>query len=403
MSLGHNASQARTLFWKSETEDILAGLLRLSAYPEDQIDSYTAFYSAYVLPQLGPSPVEFDRQPSSYMADDSTPIEFSWAIGPDGTQAVRFTMEPLSPLDGAPTPESTWISSLQSLGHCASSNGFDLTWSKICCRALVQAKNEDICPSKHGSQFSVGCDFTRSGAVIGKAYFLPHIRSKSTGISPSALVTECMINLGLETPWRTVREFIETLPHDLEVIPEIVSVDCLESSKNRAKVYLRTSAASLATISEIMTLGSTLTDPVVSETVCTLGRLWRLLFPTAGDTTTIPSRNSDHYASGFVVYFEMTLGSSLPLPKVYIPVRHYCKDDQFIAEALSSYFINSLEESGTVENIKALFTHRSLANRTGIYTYVGCAARKAGPQVSLYLSPEVFAPERQIAPGAALG
>ncbi|KAJ7704932.1 tryptophan dimethylallyltransferase-domain-containing protein [Mycena rosella] len=397
MSLPHSVLQARISFWKNETEDMLAGLLRCSGYPENEIDEYRGFYSAYIIPQLGPTPAEFGGRPSSYMGDDFTPIEFSWAIGPDGTQAVRFTMEPLSPLDGTPTPESTWISSLQSLGHFASSNGFDLTWSNICRRALVQGlSNQDICSSKHGSQFSVGCDFTRNGALIGKAYFLPHIRSKSTGIPSYTLVADCMQNLGLETPWRTVHEFIQTLPQDIEATPEIVSVDCLEPSKNRAKVYMRTNAASLATISEIMTLGSALTDPVVTDTVRTLERLWRLLFPNAADTTSIPSRNSHHYANGFVVYFEMTLGSPFPLPKVYIPVRHYCKDDRFVAEAISSYFINSAEGSATVENIKALFTHRSLDSRTGIYTYVGCAARKAGPQVSLYLSPEVFAPERQV-------
>ncbi|KAJ6461402.1 tryptophan dimethylallyltransferase-domain-containing protein [Mycena sanguinolenta] len=319
------------------------------------------------------------------MGDDSTPIEFSWAVNPDGTQGVRFTMEPVSPLDGTPTPHSTWVSSLQSLGHYAG-NGFDLTWSEICYRTLV-------CQSKHG------CDFTRSGAVIGKAYFLPHIRSKSTGVSPAALVTDCMMNLGLAKPWGTVTDFIKTLPHDFEAIPEIVSVDCLEPSKNRAKVYLRTKAASLKSISELMTLGSNVTGPVVSDTVRTLERLWRRLFPTADDTTSIPSRNSDHYASGFVVYFEMTLGSSLSLPKVYIPVRHYCQDDHTIAEAISSFFTSSDETSAAVEKIKALFTHRPLNTRTGIYSYVGCAARKAGPQVSLYLSPEAFAPERPLAMG----
>ncbi|KAJ7235109.1 tryptophan dimethylallyltransferase-domain-containing protein [Mycena haematopus] len=317
-------------------------------------------------------PAELCGRSSSYMADDSTPIEFSWAVGADGTQTVRFTMEPLSPVDGTLTAESTWVFALQSLAPFARSDGFDLTWSKICLQTLVQKSTE--------KKFT-GCDLTRT-------YFLPHIRSKCTGISPSGLVATCMLNLGLGTTWAPVHEFIRTLSPDLEARPEIVSVN--------SKVYLRTNTSSLAKISEIMTLGHTLIDPVVVDTIHALGRLWRLLFPNIGDTTNIPSRNNLHYASGFVIYFKMSLESPLPLPKVYIPI---------VADTISSYFINSAEESATVENIKSLLpqsshehlsTHRSLDKCTGIYTYVGCAARKSGPQLSLYLSPETFAPERKV-------
>jgi hypothetical protein len=40
--------------------------------------------------------------------------------------------------------------------------------------------------------------------------------------------------------------------------------------------------------------------------------------------------------------------------------------------------------------------HRDLSNRAGIHTYLGCSIRKGGPQLSVYISPEVFAPERNI-------
>jgi hypothetical protein len=34
-----------------------------------------------------------------------------------------------------------------------------------------------------------------------------------------------------------------------------------------------------------------------------------------------------------------------------------------------------------------------LSSRAGVITYVGCAARTVGPQLSVYLSPEAFGPE----------
>ncbi|KAJ7141578.1 aromatic prenyltransferase, partial [Mycena filopes] len=181
---------------------------------------------------LGPSPAEFKvHRPSSYMGDDCTPIEFSWAVSADGIQTIRFTMEPLSPDDGTPTPGSTWLSSLESLHSYAPSTNFDLTWSKICHQTVVKAScgvSSDDGGSQHNSQFSIGADFTRSGHITGKSYFLPHMRSKAEGVSCSALVTGCMLQLGLEQPWSAVHEYLKTLPLSLETIPEIVSVDCLE-------------------------------------------------------------------------------------------------------------------------------------------------------------------------------
>jgi len=40
--------------------------------------------------------------------------------------------------------------------------------------------------------------------------------------------------------------------------------------------------------------------------------------------------------------------------------------------------------------------HRDLSSCTGIYTYVGCCIRRGRPQLSMYMSPKVFSPERNI-------
>ena len=154
------------LFCENETWGILDGLFPLTDFSDDQRDVHKAFYSTYVVPRLGPSPTEFlDQPPCSYMGDDCTPIEFSWAEGTNGKPTIRFTMEPLSAIDGTPTPSSSWISCLNALRSFGKTDEFDLKWAEICHVTLVQENVCDIGQSKHASQFSIGrysCSFLLS-------------------------------------------------------------------------------------------------------------------------------------------------------------------------------------------------------------------------------------------------
>ena len=52
----------------------------------------------------------------------------------------------------------------------------------------------------------------------------------------------------------------------------------------------------------------------------------------------IRSHNPSHYASGLVVYFELSLGRAHPMPKAYIPVWHYLANDEVIAAKLATHY-----------------------------------------------------------------
>jgi DMATS type aromatic prenyltransferase len=135
-----------------------------------------------------------------------------------------------------------------------------------------------------------------------------------------------------------VLSYMAQLPAHHKATLVIVSVDCIIPSKNRAKVYIRTQASSLHAIIDLMTLGGKLSNPSILSTIATLRHLWRLLFDGIDEDVPLASRAPDHYASGFLFYFEMSLGNPSPAPKVYIPVRFYCKNDGVIAEALAQYY-----------------------------------------------------------------
>lgn len=106
---------------------------------------------------MGPSPHEFNKamQPCSYMADDFTPIEFSWVLDNKGGDMIRFTMEPLSHVNGSPTPSNSWLPCLKSLARVGRIQDFDTAWCQICFDTLVHSQIANN-KSQHRSQFSVG-------------------------------------------------------------------------------------------------------------------------------------------------------------------------------------------------------------------------------------------------------
>lgn len=152
------------------------------------------------------------------------------------------------------------------------------------------------------------------------------------------VVTNCMVQLDLQKQWAKVTAYAESLPTHLTATPEIVSVDCIEASRNRVKIYFRTPASSLNDLVALFTLGGQLSDPAIVKTVTTLRHLWKLLFASVGDDEPVLSKSPNHYASGFVVYFELGVGRETPAPKIYLPVRHYCANDEEVGRAMSQYY-----------------------------------------------------------------
>ncbi|CAA7266895.1 unnamed protein product [Cyclocybe aegerita] len=272
------------------------------------------------------------------MGDDHTPIEFSCILGSDGKHTIRFTLEPLSGVDGSPTPSRTWINALHEFSSIGNVQEFDTDWALTCFEMLVfEGNNVPKQKPLHSSQFSIGADFTHDG-IVGKAYFLPHLRSQATGISQMDLVTSCMNELDLGSQWKIVASyFTEKVPH-LDATPDIVAVDCVHKSKNRAKIYVRCNASSLNEITEVFTLGQRLKGLLINKAIEMIEEVWRQLFVGKNDDQRLESNNPDHFASRFVLYFELAPGREIPFPKLYIPIRHYCQNDALVGEALEQLY-----------------------------------------------------------------
>lgn len=319
--------------------------------------NYVSFYADHIIPLLGPSPQKFSRfrnlySPSSHIGDDHSPMEVNWVIEGDGSSSMQFAMELLSPIDGSPASLSDCTRFVNSLANLPYVYQFDNTWSEVCRRTLgYEPKGEAGGRPSHfifGKQLvfrlppwllirtNTGAKFGSNG-MMGKVYYEPEPRAYLEGCSSFDLVSNCMRELGI-TGWDEVLRYINTLPNK-PTIP-MVSVDLVEPSKNRIKVYFRYFDRTLDDAIDHLTLGGTLKDIGTQKTVESIRQFSAYLFPGVPGDAALRSNplraNSDW--PGFLIYFEMGLNRPTIATKLYIPVRQYCDSDLAIVESVAKYF-----------------------------------------------------------------
>lgn len=151
----------------------------------------------------------------------------------------------------------------------------------------------------------------------------------------------------LQQSWDMLLGFFHSLPPNIAPSIEIVAVDCVASSKNRLKVYARTPLTTLSTIKRFMTLDSAIGSQAISRALEQVSYFWGLLFPGIPDDEQpgVEESRLRHPTSGLLFYYELRGDSLQPLPKVYVPVRHLCKNDEEIVHAMEKLYrkVNNLE------------------------------------------------------------
>ena len=83
----------------------------------------------------------------------------------------------------------------------------------------------------------------------------------------------------------------------------------------------------------------------------------------------------------------------MPETKMYIPVKHYSRNDREAAAGLTAYLrLQGKGEfvEGYLRTLGAMTTHRALEDGRDLQTYLGVAFRRGGLELSNYLSPAVF-------------
>lgn len=181
-----------------------------------------------------------------------------------------------------------------------------------------------------------GIDLARAGMGL-KAYFLPQVRSQMTGVPVMDILTSTINDLGMGLPWSKATSYFSTLPAEFKIQPVIAAVDCVPDAENRFKVYVRTQATSLAALCDMLTLGGQLKGAAIDDTLAKLRDIWRALFGPISEETSLRHKRSNIGPTGFLFYYEMALGSSSPIPKIYIPAARFLESDAHVAQVMSQF------------------------------------------------------------------
>lgn len=340
-------------FWWDTTGRLFAKLIEGAGYTAAEQYRELFFYALWVAPELGPSPDEEGqvRRWRSTGTPDSTPIDFSWEWGLDGTGVVRYSFEPigehagtaLDPLNQYAT--ESWVSRLKQHGLVPS---LDLEWYRhftneiLLSPEVVREKTaqgfiEETTP-KAGTV--VALDIEKGGPVM-KIYIYPGLKAAELGISNLDVVAQSIRNLPAKQ-YQSIQANVEPL---LEYLYEgtekwgfetgILSIDLLDPKEARIKIYIRAPHTTVDYLMDALTLGGRhdLTAAYSQEVIGDLKDLWQAFLGDAPAklSADVPGRASP----GF--YYTVRAGKPVS-PKMYLSPFTFCKNDADVLNRLHTFF-----------------------------------------------------------------
>ncbi|ERF75914.1 hypothetical protein EPUS_01280 [Endocarpon pusillum Z07020] len=344
-------------YWWRLTGRQLAAVVEAAGYPIMKQYEALLFHYHWTLPSLGAAP-RADGVPikwKSLMSLDGSPIEYSWKwnTATSGPAAVAR-----------------------------------VTWGNHFLATLYEHDN-----SKHMRDAA-------AGAQMGSSI---HLATELTPKGPSLKTYFLQGKIGQE----------DSRGIGLRHIPLVVSIDNKAPAKSRLKWYFNTPHTSFASVREIMTLGGRINTPHLAAGLADLQDLIKTCmglpddFPEDAELSAAAhwdSSRADKFPdqgkklSGFLYYFDIAPGYTLPDIKVYLPVRYYAHDDLSLAHDLMRW----MEARGRGEYcqrylhlLETLAEHRRLDDGNGLQTFVSCLFKKNGElDITTYLASESFHPAR---------
>ncbi|KAL8642188.1 MAG: hypothetical protein Q9228_001091 [Teloschistes exilis] len=348
--------------WWQATGTILANFLHGAGYDETAQLRHALFYLYFIAPELGSfhGPTRKGPQWRSFMTDDHTPIELSWEWKSRGELSeVRYSIEPIGLGSGTATdPHNEYAAPrlLNRLQYICPH--LDLTLYNHFARELLPVSSDQrpcIIRSRRltkeaktpRSRTFLAFDLSQLDEVTVKAYFLPGARAAKEGSSNLSMIAQALRRMpwdGAEkfTSLEMVLEYTRSTAIGAQLECDIAGIDCVAAQKARVKVYVRSRSTSFDSIRSIMTLGGSIEDIDLENGLNKLSELWQLLFgqdQSLDGSMELPT--IEHRTAGLLYYFDISPQTSRPVPKVYLPIRHYGTNDHDIAKRLAEFMSNN--------------------------------------------------------------
>lgn len=403
------------LWWRF-TGEFLRILLAYAEFTDQQQESSMDFYYRYIVRSLGPAPINTSRLPvqssrwRSFMTDDFSPIELSWSWGDAEsipTRRVRFSIEPIGP-DAGSSKDPWNISTAYSLVHRLSDTfqGVDLQWfdhlsAKLTANCTVFENTSLTAPRpNHASPTSVFLAFELGDdEPLVKAYLLPPGRDAA----PPNIICSTLEDFAAENSWQSLNHvvgFLKGHGRALGLQPFIIAVDCFDQSKQpRMKIYIRSQDTSFALARKILSLFEE-DEGQISNGLEELKDLWKTVFCLENGFDHHKQLHSRaHETSGMLYYLEVRPGTSKVTARVYLPVKHYGGDDWNTTLGLVDFFksrnrIQSRIADQYLNALRSVCNYRRLDADRGMHTYIAARIKNNSLDITSYLSPEAYHPNR---------
>ena len=357
--------------WWITTGPLLAVLLHEAKYQPVAQCEILLFYFLDLVPQLGPHPGVSGELPrwKSFMTDQHLPLELSWDWGiGDCPPMVRLSMEPVGLDAGTPQDALNQFATnelVANFKHMFPNTELGLFhhFSKELLTYNVEHQNDDpaLETAGHQSRSFVAFDFGNAGPIL-KAYFLPIFKARETKQSKLTLISQAIFKLanleGLEFPgYDILSNYIQTSTEGARLEVEMLSIDCVSPAASRIKVYLRSQSTSFKSIRVNMTLGGALKQQGLDEGIAKLEQLWKLVLrPAQYASAEEELPYNAHRTAGILYYYEIRPATLTPIPRLYIPVRHYGANDAAVANGLLHYLKGRGQDEAASHYLRALQT-----------------------------------------------
>lgn len=396
------------LLWWNATSEILWNLLVSGQYDLRQQTSAMMFYHTYFVPNLGPFPIEENQPPQwkSYMTDDFSPIEFSWNWGNaqgDVDRRVRFSIEAINKQSGTITDPWNQKATIDLVNRLeVDVPEINVEWFRRLLKDFTASKDvfsdgflSRFDPQQPRSSLFMAFEMRDKMPVV-KLYMMPFARAMETSRTESAIILESLASFAQEFEWSSLQGLVRDLDLKSKLLgldPFMIAFDCVSPQKSRMKIYARCPDIRLASVMEIMSIYEDKSK--IAKGLEELRMLWNLVFSCGdqGQAGHLPYKS--HVTSGILYYFEVRPGSSKVTTKVYLPVKHYAKDDFSVAKGLQTFFNKrggSQDQSAKdfMRVVDRMCTYRRLEAATGLQTYISCKIENDSLEITSYLSPEIY-------------
>nr|AGC83577.1 prenyltransferase [Aspergillus versicolor] len=334
--------------WYQETGSLCSRFLEAGQYGLHQQYQFMFFFMHHLIPALGPYPQKW----RSTISRSGLPIEFSLNFQKGSHRLLRIGFEPVNFLSGSSQDPFNRIPIADLLAQLArlQLRGFDtqcfqqlLTRFQLSLDEVRQLPPDDQ-PLK--SQGAFGFDFNPDGAILVKGYVFPYLKAKAAGVPVATLIAESVRAIDADRnqfmhAFSLINDYMQESTGYNEYT--FLSCDLVEMSRQRVKIYGAHTEVTWAKIAEMWTLGGRLIEePEIMEGLARLKQIWSLLQIGEGSRAFKggfdygKASATDQIPSPIIWNYEISPGSSFPVPKFYLPV--HGENDLRVARSLAQFW-----------------------------------------------------------------